>query len=269
MLCWSDQHHYAGHDERCEALGGVAETFRGGVDRESCDACGQDASASGHAFGCNLGDLVHLHAGQREEILTVAYEQRHVVVKRYGGRAALSEPLGIVGRNLYDAVTLFLGPCATGFGHVGGVAFDVDGLGRIEGAGQIAAFGGARVVDNHGGYFRDDFGVIYEGVDYGIGQRQSEKEEHYSDVGKYQPCLPSPYPEQTFKPFHKNVMLRNIYRVEAAGAQTSESQHRHKQHREHDYIIIARVVERESVESLVDVDEEIVTYGHEVGKYAY
>ena len=74
---------------------------------------------------------------------------------------------------------------------------------------------------------------------------------------------------------HTRKMLINqfisgdVNRGETMTAQAAQSEHRGQHHHKHRDVIETRIVERQSVQCLVDIYKEIVSYRHYVGEYPY
>ena len=116
------------------------------------------------------------------------------------GLLAVAEFLCIVAGNLHDSEDLAFGHEFFRVGHVGAAGvYLYRGRGRGL-AYEIARSDGHGLVDDCHGEFAYDFGVVDEGIDHGIGQRQCYEEEEHARVFDYMPQLAAEHATQSGEP---------------------------------------------------------------------
>ncbi|MDE6358901.1 MAG: hypothetical protein K2L29_04805 [Duncaniella sp.] len=139
---------------------------------------------------------MHLDVGECKEGLSVAEEQRHILVERHHGLFAPAYAAGIIGRNLKHGITLLLHPRPAGFLLVGGITYHTESLGGVDGTYKFSALGCAGIVYYHDGAVLDGLGVIDYGIYQRIAERKRKEEEEHADVGEHQVGLTSPHSDE-------------------------------------------------------------------------
>ena len=136
---------------------------------------------NGGCFGIGecYGDI-----GQCRGEAAVAQEARCVGVEGCDGRPVERETVGIVVGDEQNAVDFVFCHKLSGMWHVGDAGGDGNLFGGIDHADELPAFGGVGEVDDGDGDVGDDFGIVDECIDYGVGSGQKEEEYHHACIGE-------------------------------------------------------------------------------------
>ena len=198
-----EQQHGAGDTHR-----GVAHGHLAVLDNGAAHADDRLDNGSHLLATHGLGD-----AGQCGEHRLVAHHHAHVTVQRHVALLAAPDVLGEVARDVQDAVARLAVHRLLGLLHVGGITGNSHLLGGVHAAHQVAAHGGAVVIDDNDTLVTHHLGVVDQGIQHGVERVEHQEEDDHALVAEHEHQLAAAHLQHLYAPQEQSAMFQFLTHI--------------------------------------------------------